>query len=74
MLDDGKPNKGLPKNEQGRSDKNHEDEGDTPDKIVVSRTKQYMAQHGEKNFSVAQKAILEADPKLAEEYLHMNDA
>lgn len=45
-----------------------EDEGKPADKLVVQRTREYMAEHGEKNFSVAKTAVLRADPKLAESY------
>lgn len=36
--------------------------------IVVARTHKYMADHGEKKFTVAKQAILRADPVLAERY------
>ena len=39
--------------------------------IVVQRTREYMAQHGEKDFSIAKTAVLRADRELAEKYTKM---
>lgn len=39
--------------------------------VVVERTREYMAKHGEKNFSVAKTAILHADKELAKRYVTM---
>jgi len=47
------------------------EEGQRPDEVVLSRTREYMAKHGEKNFSVAKRMVLQADLKLANSYTKM---
>lgn len=49
------------KQNQQESDKNASE-------VVRDRTREYMAKHGEKNFSVAKRAVLLADSELAARY------
>lgn len=41
------------------------------DVVVVQRTREYMAKHGEKNFSAAKQVVLQADIDLANRYTKM---
>lgn len=44
-----------------------------PDDVVVQRTREYMAKHGEKSFSVAKRQVLQADRELANRYTKMGE-
>lgn len=57
-----------------RSEQLKSEENLDADKIVVTRTREYMAKHGEKNFSKAKTVVLQADPELAEKYTKMMEA
>jgi len=46
----------------------------SPSEIVVARTNEYMAKHGEKKFSIAKTAVLKADLDLADRYTKMMEA
>ena len=37
--------------------------------ILAQRTREYMVKHGEKNFTAAKRAVMGADPELAERYV-----
>lgn len=56
--------------EQARKAKEKKDgeDGKKPGDIVLQRTNEYMVKHGEKDFSVAKTAVLQADNELAELY------
>ena len=45
-----------------------EEDGKSPSEIVATRTREYMAKHGEKSFTAAKRAVLMADRDLAEAY------
>lgn len=53
---------------RNKAKKDKLEEGMTADKIVAQRTKEYMAKHGEKSFSVAKTMVLSADAELANKY------
>jgi len=59
--------------EQARLKANNEkhEEGQRPDEVVLERTHKYMAEHGEKNFTVAKGFVLKADLDLANRYTKM---
>jgi len=54
-----------------KADKLKGEDGKRPDQVVLSRTREYMAKHGEKNFTVAKRAVLQADLELANSYTKM---
>lgn len=61
--------------EQARAnDERKRNESDkSPDEILRTRTKEYMAKHGEKDFNRAKRAVMEADPELADKYAKMTE-
>jgi hypothetical protein len=62
--------------EQARLQARKEEEEQNLDvsSIVVQRAKQYQVEHGEKDFTVAKRAVLQADLKLAAQYTKMAEA
>jgi len=51
-----------------RQEKLDNEEGKRADEIVVERTREYMAKHGEKDFTTAKRQVLQADLDLANRY------
>lgn len=63
-------NKGDTKN---KSKDSKDEDGLTPDRVVLSRINKHMLDTGEKDFKTAKSKVLRADLELAEEYAHMGD-
>ena len=66
--------KGFDKTEHGKGNEveNEEDEGKTPDEILMSRISAMQEKEPSLSFSVARNKVMKADPKLATAYVNMN--